>query len=834
MIFRQCGKCLLHGSRESIMVLFQSVLLALLVLLLIAGGFLIYVYRWLLTRPVPDIQGKMNLSCLDGKVTVKRDRHGIPHINAESEADLFRAQGYVHAQDRMWQMEQTRRIVRGTLSEIFGEAALPADRYIRTLGIWRSAERETSLLWDEEIEILNWYCQGINEYMRQRKGKLAAEFRLLQFEPEPWTPTDCLGLAKFVGWTMSLNWEKELIRFLLLKKLGPDKVADLEDRSGLHAQAIVNPLPPEMDAQILKTTEMLLAELERVREFIPQVAGGQGSNCWVVSTKHTKLGYTMLCNDPHMQVSIPCSLYEQHLTCPDLNAIGAIFPGTPGVIFGHNEHLAWGITNACTDVQDLYFEKTHPDRPGQYETEAGWQKFQVHSEKIQIKGREEPMVMTIRETRHGPIVSDLIADLEEGPISLRWTGHDPGHTIHCIRTLLQARSCQEGEAAFREWITPSLNLSFADTAHNISYALVGRHPVRSSGLGLVPNAGWTGAGEWTSFVPYEELPSCHNPDNGYLVHANNRLTSHEGDHWYGCDFDLSFRANRILSQLQEFRSPSFVEMCRLQQDTFSGLAKELVPELIRYEFHDPWERHAQQTLARWDFRMDVGGEEGLIFHYIANTLLHEAFSSPLGELKDRYLGQSYSPLARDTDDRIGALACILQWLQTRDSSDWYGMDAQGRPRNREDFVRTAVGKAVSQIRSEMGEASRKWAWGRIHQIRFVHIMGSVWILKPLINRGPFPLGGDGTSPMLASAPMGTAHGLVFVAPTYRAVMEVGNWDSMESVISTGQSGHPVSRMYDDQIGMWREGAYHAMPFTPEAIDEVTKFVLYLEPEGTTA
>ncbi len=817
------------------MALFQSVLLAFLVLLLVAGGFLIYVYRWLLTRPVPDLQGKAELSCLDGPVVVKRDRHGVPHIYAESEPDLFRAQGYVHAQDRMWQMEQTRRTVRGTLSEIFGEAALPADKYIRTLGIWRSAEREASALWREESEILGWYCQGINEYIRQRKGKLAAEFCLLRFEPEEWTPTDCIGLAKFVGWAMSLNWEKELLRFLLMQKLGPDKVADLEARSGLQTQAAMHSLSPDMEPQVSTAAERILAELEKVREFIPQVASGQGSNCWVISQEHTKSGHPLLCNDPHLQVSLPCALYEQHLICPDLHAVGTIFPGAPGVIFGHNEHLAWGITNACTDVQDLYFEKTCPERPGQYATETGWQSFQVRQEEYRVKGQAEPIVLTVRETRHGPVISDLIADLEGMPIALRWTGHEPGHTIHCIRSLLRARSCREGEAAFREWNTPSLNLSFADTAHNISYALVGRHPVRSSGLGLVPNAGWTGAGEWISYVPYEELPSCHNPDDGYLVHANDQPLCNQARHWYGGDFDPGFRAHRIRGQLRDFRSPSSVEMCRLQQDVFSGFAKALVPELIRYEFSDPWEKHAQQVLASWDFRLDVGGAEGLVFHYIGNALLQEAFGPQLGDdLKQRYFGRSYSPLAMDSGYRTGALSCVLNLLQTCNASDWYGTDEAGRARTREDFVRAALGKAMRQIRSELGETTRKWAWGRIHQIRFVHIMGSVWLLKPFVNRGPFPIGGDGTTPMLAASPLGSARGLIFVAPAYRAVMEVGNWDSMESVIATGQSGHPVSRMYDDQMSMWREGAYHAMPFSPEAVDEMTRFVLRLEPEGTTA
>ncbi len=816
------------------MALFQSFLLAILVLLLIAGGFLVYVYRWLLTRPVPDIQGKAVLSCLDAAVVVKRDRHGIPHITADTEADLFRAQGYIHAQDRMWQMEQTRRIVKGTLSELFGEAALPADKYSRTMGIWRSAEKEAASLWEVEFQVLEWYCQGVNEYIRQRKGKLAAEFRLLRFEPEEWTPVDCVGLTKFVGWAMSLNWERELLRLLIIKKIGHVKAQDLDNFSGLQVQALDNVLPADITQQISLTAEKLLQELEKVREYIPQVIAGQGSNCWVVSSEHTKSGYSFLCNDPHLQVSIPCSLYEQHLTCPDINVIGAMFPGAPGVIFGHNEQLAWGITNACTDVQDLYVERVDPERPGQYATESGWKSFEVRQEHFNVKGLEEPLTLSIRETRHGPIITDLISDLEGLPISLKWTGHEAGHTIHCIHALVRARSCQEGEAAFRQWNTPSLNLSFADTSGNICYALVGCHPIRSSGLGLVPHAGWTGAGEWVSFIPSEELPSIHNPADGYLVHANNRPSYGSTEHWLGNDFDPGYRARRILSQLQDFRAPSSVEMCRLQQDTYSGYAQQLVPELIRYEYSDPWEKHAQQVLANWDFRLDVGGEGGLIFHYSVNAMLQEAYSSELGELKEGFLGRSFSPLALDSGFRLGSLTCLINLLQNHSSSDWYGRDEEGRARNREDFVRSVMGLAARKIRSEMGVATRKWAWGRIHQIRFVHIMGSVWILKPLVNRGPFPVGGDGTTPLQAASPLGSARGLVFVAPAYRAVMEVGNWDSMESVITTGQSGHPVSRMYDDQMGMWRDGAYHPMPFSQEAVDEMTRFVLHLKPEGADA
>lgn len=801
------------------------------VLLLVVGGFLIYVYRWLLTRPVPDIQGAIELDCLDETVSVKRDRHGVPHITASSEADLFRAQGYIHAQDRIWQMEQIRRTARGLLSEIFGEAALPADRFIRTIGLWRSAKEEFETLYEEELRVLEWYCQGVNEYIQGRKGRLAAEFSLLRYIPEPWSPVDTLALAKFVGWSMSLNWERELFRHLLVQRLGPQAAAEMEVISGESHQAILHELPQGEEQAALIGAEALLREMERVRSYVPQIQAGQGSNCWSVSGRLTESGRPLLCNDPHLQISMPCALYEQHLTCPEFEAAGAIFPGSPGIIFGHNEHLAWGITNACTDVQDLYMEKVHSEDADLVAGGDGWESLTIRREIVPVKGRTQPVPLTVRESRHGPLISDLVPELQGAPLSLRWAGRDAGHTIKCILSLLKATDCAEGEAAFLEWNTPTLNLSFADTSGDISFALTGRHPKRRAGFGLTPSPGWTEDAEWQGFVPGEELPRIRNPESGLIVHANNRTEALPEGRWFGADFDPGYRAGRILGRLHELREPSVSEMERLQQDVFSGLARELVPEIVRYEFGDPLERQALQELADWDYRLNPESKASTIYHYVSCQLMEIVLSERLGDLYERFMGYSFSPLAVDSGFRLGALGFILKLLQTESSSHWYGTDEDGAARNREQLVRCAVNLAMQRVRAERGVASRKWEWGRIHQIRFVHLMGSVFILKPLLNRGPFPLGGDSSTPMMAASPMDSPGGLVCVAPAYRAVMDVGNWDAMESVIPTGQSGHPVSRMYDDQIGMWREGAYHSMPFSSEAVDEAARFVLELQPKG---
>lgn len=814
------------------MILIQTFGLAVLVLALAALAFLAYVYRWLMTRSVPDLDGRLTVAGLDQPVVIKRDRHGVPHIRAQTEADVFRAQGFVHAQDRLWQMEQSRRIARGTLSELFGEAALTADVYSRTLGFLRCAEEEWKQLWPHERELLSWYSEGVNAYMRQRPGRLAAEFRLLHFEPEPWTPVDSLALAKLMAWSLSMNWEHELLRLLCLQHLGPDKAAQLDNATPLPTPSILDALGETESQGLLLTAERLLAEVAKAKAYMPMAEPGQGSNCWTVAAARSATGNAFLCNDPHLQVAAPCSLYEQHLSGPSVHAAGAMFPGAPGIMFGHNEQVAWGVTNACTDVQDLFVERLDPERADHYARDGQWHPMELHPETFLVKGRETPERRTIRVTGHGPIVSDVIPDAPaEWPLALQWTGQAPGHTFHCLLALLSAENCQEGAQAFAEWNTPSLNLSLADADGQIRYRLVGRHPVRRASLGLLPNPGWDGTGDWQGFAPFDEQPSLQTPARGVIAHANNRIEAGPDASWYGCDYDPGYRAQRIAEQLEAVKFLGLSEMRRLQTDAYSAFAAVLVPELLRHDFATGWEKYALQRLAEWNLRMEADSEGALIFHYICNSLLQEAFGAQLGPAQDAYLGRSFSPLAIVQGLKLTALTRLQHLILHEAASDWYADGTTGRPRGREAFMRAAIQRGVQELRREMGETTRKWYWGRVHQVRFVHLLGSVWILRPLVNRGPFPIGGDGTTPLQTSYPLGSPRGLAQVAPAYRALMEVGNWDAMESVLNTGQSGHPLSRHYDDQMGMWREGEYHVMPFSASAVDQITRYTLHLEPEG---
>ncbi len=808
----------------------KSIAVALIGLSLLAGGFLAYVYRWLMTRPVPDLDGRMQLAGLDFPVTVRRDGHGIPHIEAATKADLFRAQGFVHAQDRMWQMEQMRRIADGTLAELFGEAAFDADYYARTIGIRRCAEKELSEIWPHEQEILEWYCEGVNEYMMQREGNLAAEFRLLRYSPAPWRPIDCLALAKLIGWTMSINWDGEVLRLLVREQFGTEAAADLETEQQPETPSILDELEEEDTQRLILTAQALMQEYDKVNSFLPLMnASGQGSNSVVVSEARSSSGYPLLCNDPHLQVSMPGPLYEQHLTAPGINAIGAMFPGAPGLVFGHNQHVAWGITAAVTDVQDLFVERVNPENPELYEYDGEWMPLETVAEAFHIKGHPEPLVKKVRITQHGPIITDLVSEIDVLPLSLQWTGTQPGHTFHCLLEVLAASSCTDVMKAFAQWNCPSLNVSVADVQGNIGYGLIGRHPVRGQGLGLLPSAGWHSANDWQGYVPYENHPGLHNPDSGVIVTANNRIADSDSTPWLGCDFDPGYRAQRIVQQLEDLPVITPADLRRVQLDSFSSFAEELTSILIRLEPNDSWGKYAVRVLAEWNYRLETTSEGALIFHYVLNTLLDEAFGTKLKSLYPRYLGKVSNPVFTTSSFKIRALPQLLALLKHQPHSRWYEDTANNRDRTRDEYLQDSLHIAVRTMRSEMGEATRKWAWGRIHQIRFSHLMGSVAILRPLLNRGPFPIEGDATTPMQTASELGNTDSLVQVAPAYRSIMEIGNWDAMQAVLNTGQSGHPMSRHYYDQMGMWREGEYHPMPFSSQAIEESTVYTLYLDP-----
>ena len=825
----------------------------LFVILLLSGGLIIYVYWWLVQRPAPQHEGELELPELDAAVEVLRDKHGIPHIYAQTEPDLWRAQGFVHAQDRLWQMEQNRRVAQGRLAELFGTVALEADRFSRIIGFQRAAHADLAALDEATTTTLRHYCEGVNAYIRSRKGRLAAEFNLLRRQPEQWAPVDILAFSKMIAWSLSINWESELIRLQLLGKLDSTLAADLEPNYPATNPTIAEGVGSQDSMRLLHTAGLMLNEYEQLKEWIP-LGGqgmGQGSNAWAVSSEKTNSGRTILCNDPHLAMTMPGAWYEMHLSsappdssAPGVHVSGASFAGAPGIIIGHNEQIAWGMTNAFPDVQDVYVERPHPQNepgePPRFEYEGEWEQATVIREEIYLRNRTRPHLEEVVITRNGPLLSGLLnagnapsgfpddPALTAAPLALRWIGHEPGKVIRAVLRINRAQNWQEFDAALADWSAPSQVFVFADCAGNIAHRMAGAVPLRRGGNGLVPAPGWSSSYEWAGLIPDQELPKLLNPASGMVVTANNKITG--DDYPYVLTFETlpGWRARRIEEMLGQKKRLSLRDMEQIQLDQTSIYAEALTPLLTRQLSDDPYVRIAVNMLQDWGYHMDQESAAALVFHYTLLHLLDLTFGQKLGATAEGYLGKGSSPIFLVNGFMLRAETRLLELLQNQEESPWYADAASGQRRSRDELIETALKLAVDRLRRDVNPTPRKWAWGRIHQIRYNHTLGSAPILGWLFNRGPYPVGGDGTTLNQTGFMPELPPGLVQVQASYRQILDVGNWDAALGLTGSGQSGHPVSRNYADQIPMWLEGAYHKMPWSRAAVEEATRHRLTLK------
>ena len=587
--------------------------------------------------------------------------------------------------------------------------------------------------------------------------------------------------------------------------------------------------------RLLATAGLVLNEYDRIKQWFGLHGDTRGSNAWVLGPKRSLTGRPLLCNDPHLQVQIPCVWFETHLTSPDTNVCGATMPGIPGVIIGHNEDIAWGMTNGQADVQDLYVEHRHADKATVFAYDGEWEPAEVFEEEITVRRWSESHVEKVVVTRHGPIISSFVKDFggvtdgELSSLALRWTGHAPGATLRAVLRLNRARDWGQFRAAMDDWAGPPQNVVFADVRGNIGYVLVGDLPLRTNNLGLIPAPGWDGKHEWEGMIPREELPHLFNPPSGRIVTANNKIVGDDYPHFMGIEFLPGWRAARIEEMLCNKDRHAIKDMVHIQQDTFSCYAAELAPWLSVLNSDDPWENVAISHLRKWNHRMDVDSVGALIFHYLLLSLLELVYSDKLADANNSYLGISESPLFLVHGFMLRSATRLLELLKDHETSFWYGDASTGRQRSREELVHVALSRAVGRIRKDLGDNAGRWNWGRMHQVRYVHPMGTIRLLQSVFNRGPVPVGGDATTPNLTAHAPYSPPGLVQVAASYRQIYDVGVWDSAQAVLATGQSGHPLSEHYDDQIAMWREGQYHRMPWDRDEVEKQTAFRSDLRP-----
>ncbi len=764
--------------------------LGLLGLLLLAAG---AGYWWLL-QSLPRIDGDIIVEGLDKPVTIVRDQHGIPYIEAANvEAGLF-AQGFVHAQDRLWQMEFQRRVGAGRLAEIVGEAALPTDRFMRVLGLYRLAEASLNHLSDDSLAWLDAYATGVNAFLEQRSGPLPPEFLILRHtEIEPWTPADSLVWIKMMALDLSRNWQNELLRARLAKRLSADQIADLwpsyPDDAPITLAGLTADLP--LDA--------LAAVLPRGPE------PGIGSNAWVVAGERSRTGAPLLANDPHLGLRMPGTWYLAHLKTPELELTGAGLPGVPGIVLGHNGQMAWGMTNTGPDTQDLFIERIDPNDPDRYLTPTGSEPFSVRDEVIRVKGTDQ-VTMTVRTTRHGPVLSDLVSnakDILEGDqvLALAWTALVENDTsAETLFNLAKSKDWPGFVEATQGHHTPQQNVFYADKDGHIGFIAPGKVPVRKQGDGLWPVPGWTGEYDWIDVISFEDLPQEIDPASGMLLNGNNRIVTDDYPHLITAIWEPPYRARRIEAMLGD-GAHDVESFAAIQLDQRSLLATDLLPLMLDMTPASEVASNVAEDLNAWNRDMSLDAAEPLVFSAWYRTFSRLVYADELGPLFSSYW--NIRPLF---------IAKIL-----KEKPIWCDDQATETIERCSEMLSRALELALRELEERYGADRSAWRWGEAHPAHMEHpLFDGLPLLEDIFNI-VIPTGGDSVTVNVGHYALWNEQApfAVVQAASYRGLYDLADLDRSRFIAATGQSGNPLSSHYRDLGALWAAGETIQIKRAPE-------------------
>jgi penicillin G amidase len=837
-------------------------------------------------RGTPQTSGEATLTGLDAPVEVLRDAHGIPTIVAATSDDLFRAQGFVHAQDRFWEMDFRRHVTAGRLSELFGASQVDTDTFVRTLGWRRVAEAELDLLEDDTLAMLEAYADGVNAWMEDRSGsQLSLEHALLPlsgprgYTPEPWTPADSVAWLKAMAWDLRSNLDDELLRARLTgvdlgegrswEELFPGFPADrhppilpeggsVEDGRFVPADGLADaddaPVAAAASGSGLDLADpdvdAALAAAQGALASAPMLLGdgsqdGIGSNSWVVGPERSATGTALLANDPHLGPSQPSLWHQVGLRCepvgPDCpyHVLGYSFSGMPGIVIGQTERVAWGFTNLGPDVADLVIERLDGDR---YLTEDGWQPLETRTETIAVAGGDD-IEVTVRSTRNGPLfsdVSDAGAEVADGPlatdagdtagtsgdgehaVALRWVALDPVPTADALPWFMRAEDWGSFREAARRFQVPSQNLVYADVDGHIGYQAPGRIPVRTSGDGTLPQPGWTGDATWERFLEFEELPWAFDPEDGLLATANQPVLPEAAEPFLSRDFNVGYRAARIEALLEDRDELTLDDLLAVQLDAHNGNGANLVPVLLE---------------------VDHAGDEGV-------TSVQEVLRSwDLQDAVDSAGGAAFNATWRHLleatfHDELPEWAWptgggrwweVVRGLVDEPDSPWWDDLTTSERETRDDILHAAMLAAHAELTDRFDDDPDSWSWGEMHTLTLTHqTFGSSGIgpLERLFNRGPYELPGGGEI-LNANAWDATAGYEVIWVPSMRYLVDLGDLDAGRWIHISGQSGRPFNEHYTDQAGPWARGETLPINFTPDAVTDATVDRLTLVPDANS-
>jgi penicillin amidase len=750
-------------------------------------------WQRLARRPLPKTQGRLEVPGLRGRVTVRRDRWGVPHVEAAERDDLYFAEGFCHAQDRLWQMDFYRRVVSGRLSEMAGPETLPVDKLMLTLGVRRVAEREVAAMEPGLRAQLERFCEGVNA------GAAAApapplEMQILRLPPfAPWTPVDVLALGKLLAFGLSTNWERELVRADMVRELGPELAARLDPTYPRDN--------PVVTQEIWSGDGIgLVGQIDAIRRGLGLAGEASGSNNWAVSGERSATGSPLVAGDPHLPPSMPGIWYEIELRHGARFVRGASLPGMPGIYMGQNNDVAWTITNVMGDVQDLFIERVEGE---EYLFEGERRKLETAVEEIPVKGRSEPTRLTVRSTHHGPIVNEALGADAAEPLAIAWTALREATAFPGMLEVLDVTSGPDLVKKLEGHTAPASNMIWADRGGSIGYKLIGRLPLRRGNCPDLPKPGWTGEFEWEGVIPYDELPEAIDPESGFLVTANNRIVGDDYPHHITSEWLDGFRAKRIEQMIGERDKHDLDDFEAMQTDVLSLPGLEAARRLSRMQPRGQRERSAIERLRSWDGQLDTETVAGTIYQAFILRLGREVARAVIGDrdLSERWLDRA--------DNGFTAHSTSPWRWHSHLMALWEEEDPRLIGRPWEDLALEALAGALDDLENRFGPDPGGWRWGTVHEMEFPHALGDANpLLHKLLNRRLRAGGAQETVSQIAYDP-NDPYKAVW-APSWRMVADPTAPDRSRWQMFTGQSGHPASRHYDDLQADWLAGKTQPM------------------------
>jgi len=792
----------------------KTILFSLLALLLIAIVTGLVIVSGIKRGGLPSYSGEIVIPGLGSDVSVFRDNRGMPHIYAANEHDLYFATGYVMAQERLWQMDLIRRATTGRLSEIFGESYINTDLFLRSLNMTAKSKMLISGADSSMVECMVAFADGVNANIFAEGKKFPPEFRILGYKPDSWKLEDIANIIGYMGWDLaSGNLTADIFNYRLFKKLGVEKASSL--------------IPDNKAVELTAFPGFKLSDdaLDNAREFISStdklqalgIVSFTGSNNWAVSGERSETGKPILSNDMHLGLNSPGIWIQIHQVIPGkLNVTGVAVPGEPFIIAGHNENIAWGMTNLMVDDIDLFEEKINPDNPDQYFFNNEWNNISERKEIIKSKGGKVD-TLNIRFTHRGPIVSGF-RNVTDAALSMRWSGYDQSDEIFAVYKINRAKDWQEFRAAISFFRSISQNFVYADIEGNIGLNTGGGIPVRK-GYGSIIRNGETAEFDWKGYVPFDQLPTIYNPENGYVASANNKTVSDDYPYYISFRFYPPYRIGRIkqmLDQKEKFGTEDFKTMVMDQHSAYAALLTPFILKLKEKQTElNSTEKDAINLLSDWDYDMNANLAAPAIFEYFRKSFSKNLLGDEMGDL--------FSQLPGSINDYY-----IYRILQTA-PDEWVDDINTPQKESLDDIIEKSFRNCVSDISGEYGSDINKWRWGSIHKIILEHPMGKVKILDKVfgLNSREYEVGGSNHT----VCPYTYTEGFkVTDGASERHIFNTADWDESFTVIPSGTSGVPASEFYLSQTSTYMNGEFYKDYFSEKAVKAAAKYTLVLKAE----